>query len=148
MVKNFKPVINIECIGLYQFDVSNKLKHVIKNYTGKMKHFLLILCIGGFSCTKKIIQTATIPNCIQQKIETFKSQSKGNPPQSIIQYIYHKKRVFYIPPQCCDQYSEVYDDNCNLIGHPGGGITGRGDGNPVNFFKDATDSVTIWNDDR
>ncbi|HEY5408125.1 MAG TPA: hypothetical protein VIJ92_13605 [Ginsengibacter sp.] len=113
-----------------------------------MKRFLLISLAGFFSCTKNIIQTTGVPLCIQQKIEVFKSEPKGNPPQSIIQYTYHKKRVFYIPAQCCDQYSQVFDENCNLISHPDGRITGRGDGNPVNFFKDATDSITIWRDER
>ena len=113
-----------------------------------MRYSLLILCVSMFSCTKNIIQTTGVPSCVQQKIETFKSEPKGNPPQSIIQYTYHKKRVFYIPAQCCDQYSLVLDENCNVIGHPDGGVAGGGDGKPVNFFKDATDSVTIWKDDR
>ena len=111
-----------------------------------MRYSLLILSVSVFSCTKNILQTT--PSCIQQKVNTFKNEPKGNPPQSIIQYTYHKKKVFYIPPQCCDQYSDVYDENCNLIGHPDGGFTGKGDGTPVNFFKDATDAKVIWKDDR
>ena len=117
-------------------------KLILKN----MKYLFLILCIGIFSCTKNILQTA--PLCIQQKIGTFKSEPKGNPPQSVIQYIYHDKKVFYIPAQCCDQYSNVFDDKCNLLGHPDGGITGRGDGTLVNFFEDARDAKIIWKDNR
>ena len=111
-----------------------------------MRYSLLILCVSMFSCTKNILQTA--PLCIQQKIGTFKSEPKGNPPQSVIQYIYHDKKVFYIPAQCCDQYSNVFDDKCNLLGHPDGGFTGQGDGMPVNFFEDARDSKIIWKDNR
>lgn len=111
-----------------------------------MKYLFLILSATFFSCTKNVLQTT--PSCILQMINTFKNEPKGNPPQSIIQYTYHKKIVFYIPPQCCDQYSEVFDENCNLIGHPDGGITGGGDGRPANFFKDATNAKIIWKDDR
>lgn len=100
-----------------------------------MKYSILILVLASFSCSKHILQTKELPLCIQKKIEFFKSELKGNPQRSIIQYTYHKKRVFYIPAQCCDQYSEAFDENCNLIGHPDGGITGRGDGDPANFLK-------------
>lgn len=113
-----------------------------------MKYSILILVLSSFSCSKHVLQTTGVLSCIQQKIETFKNEPKGNPAQSIIQYTYHKKRVFYIPAQCCDQYSQVFDENCNLIGHPDGGIAGGGDGKPVNFFKEATDPVIIWRDDR
>ena len=30
--------------------------------------------------------------------------------------------------ECCDQFSDLLDSEGNLIGHPDGGITGRGDG--------------------
>ena len=30
--------------------------------------------------------------------------------------------------ECRDQFSDLLDANGNLIGHPDGGITGRGDG--------------------
>ena len=30
--------------------------------------------------------------------------------------------------ESCDQFSDLLDANGNLIGHPDGGITGRGDG--------------------
>ena len=113
-----------------------------------MKYSILVLVLVSFSCSKHVLQTKGMPLCIQQKIETFKSEPKGNPPQAIIQYTYHKKTVFYVPPQCCDQYSDLFDENCNLIGHPDGGITEGGDGNPANFFNDATDSITIWRDNR
>ncbi len=111
-----------------------------------MKYLLLILCAGIFSCSKNIVQTA--PLCIRQKIETFKKEPKGNPPQSVVQYIHHNKKVFYIPPQCCDQYSDLFDDNCNLIGHPDGGFTGKGDGTLPDFFDDAKDAKIIWKDNR
>ena len=111
-----------------------------------MKYLLLIIWVSFLSCSKNIIKTA--PLCIQQKIKIFKSEPKGNPPQSVIQYIYHDKKVFYIPPQCCDQYSSLFDENCNLLGHPDGGFTGKGDGTLLNFSEEAKDPKIIWKDNR
>jgi hypothetical protein len=111
-----------------------------------MKYLFLLLSLCIFSCSKNILLTA--PQCIQQQINTFKSEPKGNPPQSVVQYIYHDKKVFYIPPQCCDQYSSLLDDNCNLIGHPDGGFTGKGDGTLLDFSAEAKDAKVIWKDNR
>lgn len=111
-----------------------------------MKYFFMFFCLGFFACTKNVLQTQ--PNCIIQKINGFKNEPKGNPPQSVIQYFYKGQKVFYIPAQCCDQYSDLLDDNCNLLGHPDGGFAGKGDGTLVNFFEEATNAKTIWKDDR
>lgn len=111
----------------------------------KANRHLIILSLFFLSCKKISIE---IPVCIQNKIEFFKSLPKGNPPQRIIQYTYNGKKVFYIPPQCCDQYSDLFDDNCNLLGHPDGGFTGRGDGTMLNFFTEAKDAIELWKDDR
>ncbi len=112
-----------------------------------MKIFFFILFPTMlFSCTKNVLQTG--PSCIQEKINIFKTLPKGNPPRSIIEYTYKDKKVFYIPPQCCDAYSDLFDENCQLLGHPDGGITGRGDGTIPNFSTEAKDPKVIWKDDR
>jgi hypothetical protein len=36
--------------------------------------------------------------------------------------------VYYVVMECCDQFSDLLDADGELIGHPDGGITGRGDG--------------------
>lgn len=111
---------------------------------------LLTICLFLGSCKKTELRTLSsdIPECIREKIEIFKSQPKGNPPRSITEYNYKKKRVFYIPSQCCDQYSDVFDDNCNLLGHPDGGFSGSGDGSLADFFTEAKDPKLIWKDNR
>jgi hypothetical protein len=112
-----------------------------------MKHIILILLtIILFSCTKNVLQTG--PSCIQEKINIFKTLPKGNPPRSIIEYTYKGKKVFYVPAQCCDQFSDLFDESCNLLGHPDGGITGKGDGKFPDFSTEAKDPKVIWKDDR
>ena len=107
---------------------------------------LLFMFLLLSSCEKTHLEN--VPACIEDKIDHFKMLPKGNPPRSIVEYTYNGKRVFYVPPQCCDQYSDLYDENCNLIGHPDGGFTGKGDGKLPNFFTDAKDPKLIWKDDR
>tara|TARA_B100000809_G_scaffold230761_1_gene245419 strand:+ start:435 stop:590 length:156 start_codon:yes stop_codon:yes gene_type:complete len=45
--------------------------------------------------------------------------------------------------ECCDQFSDLLDAEGNLIGHPDGGITGRGDGFTV-FSLENLKGEEIW----
>ena len=45
--------------------------------------------------------------------------------------------------ECCDQFSDLLDAEGNLIGHPDGGITGRGDGFTV-FSLENLKGKEIW----
>ena len=89
-----------------------------------------------------------LPKCVQALIVKFLEEEKQNPPRKIIRYQYKNKTVYYVPPICCDQYSDLYDANCNLMGHPDGGITGKGDGKFSDFFKLATNENVVWKDKR
>ena len=109
---------------------------------------ILALSIVFAGCTKDCSKPSQYPQCILDKIEQLKSQPKGNPAYRVYQYSYNGKKVYYFPPQCCDQFSDLYDANCNLLCHPDGGIAGGGDGNCSNFFSTRTDEVLIWQDNR
>ncbi|MBI4297681.1 MAG: hypothetical protein HY676_04040 [Chloroflexi bacterium] len=71
-----------------------------------------------------------------------------NPPASIIQYEYKDQVVYYVPPRCCDIFSDLYDANGNLLGHPDGGITGRGDGKFPDFLQERKGELVVWQDER
>lgn len=81
-------------------------------------------------------------------ITKMQSEPVGNPPQSIIQYEYKGKIVYYVPPQCCDQFSVLYDMDGNVMGFPDGGITGTGDGKFPDFVQVRTNEKLIWKDSR
>lgn len=85
-----------------------------------------------------------VPGCIQQKIEVFKKKEKHEQPQNIIEYVYKGKKVYYITMPCCDFFNELYDANCNLLGHPDGGITGQGDGKLPDFNEKKSKEKIIW----
>jgi hypothetical protein len=129
-----------------------------------MKHIILIICVVAASCcsTKKSVNEPpkkettevqnpllkSIPLCIRQMIEKFKSEEKQNPPRKIMSYTYRDKTVYYVTAPCCDFYSDLYDDNCKLLGHPDGGITGKGDGKLPDFEKARSNENLIWEDKR
>lgn len=109
------------------------------------------------SCSKKSnttnnpagrVSSDSIPLCINNLIDSFKMENIQNPPRKVYSYTYKSNTVFYIPSICCDQYSTLYDDNCNIIGHPDGGFSGRGDGSIPDFFTVSTNETLIWKDDR
>lgn len=85
-----------------------------------------------------------IPNLINH----FKSQEVGNPPQSILEYEYNGETVYYIPPQCCDQFSVLLSCDSTYICAPDGGIHAMGDRQCPDFMEKATFKRVVWQDDR
>jgi hypothetical protein len=92
--------------------------------------------------------TAVYPECIKRLISKFAAETPQNPRRKVISYTYKNSTVFYVPAVCCDNYSDLYDNACNLIGHPDGGFTGRGDGKIVDFAKQASNEKLLWEDRR
>ena len=101
------------------------------------------------SITEKDFESDTnLPLCIKKLIRQFKQEEKKNPPRAVYSYTYNGKLVFYVPAICCDFFSDLYDDKCNLIAHPDGGFTGRGDGKAPDFIQARTGEKLIWKDLR
>jgi hypothetical protein len=115
-----------------------------------MKSILFTLVIFLTIAAKKCKggKENSIPVCIQQKVDQIKKEPKWNPPAEVHEYSYNGKRVFYFNSNCCDQYNIVYDENCNIVCAPGGGITGKGDGKCSDFNVNAKEVRLIWKDDR
>lgn len=114
-----------------------------------MKYFLLVLIIPAIMnsrCGKQ--KPDAIPVCIQQKIEAIKAEPKWNPPAEVDEYLYNGKHVFLFSSNCCDQYNILYDENCEVICAPSGGLTGKGDGKCADFAESAKHVKLIWKDER
>lgn len=92
--------------------------------------------------------TLLYPNCIKELISKFAGEEPKNPRRKITSYQYKNATVYYVPAVCCDNYSDLYDSQCGLIGHPDGGFTGRGDGKIVDFANHASHQTLIWEDKR
>lgn len=136
-----------------------------------MKNTFLLLCIVAASCcgTKKSLDTSAgnaapgmettktekekvtaenVPACLLEMISGFTKEEKQNPPRKIYSYTYKGKTVYYVTPPCCDFFSDLYDSDCKLMGHPDGGITGRGDGKFPDFEKEKSNEKIVWKDKR
>lgn len=107
----------------------------------------LLLVTNLYSCSSLTAQQET-SSCILEKIATFKKQPLANPPIGVYQYSFHGNLVYYVSAPCCDQYTTLYDENCNIICRPSGGITGKGDGMCPDFFEKRINEKVIWQDDR
>ncbi|MEZ5522694.1 MAG: hypothetical protein R3F08_14625 [Dokdonella sp.] len=81
-------------------------------------------------------------------IAHFEAEPVANPPHRIVQYRYHDKTVYYVPPSCCDRPSTLYDESGEVVCSPDGGFTGRGDGRCTDFAAKRSDEVLIWSDPR
>ena len=110
---------------------------------------LLVLCNACATSSKQaVLSQAGDPACIGQMIKKFETEVKQNPPRSIYIYRYREQLVYYVPALCCDQFSDLYDSSCNLLGHPDGGFSGKGDGNYPDFDKTRTGEKLVWKDSR
>lgn len=89
-----------------------------------------------------------IPACIQEKIEEIKNAPVANPPITIYQYSYNGEKVYHISAPCCDRYSTLYNVECEVVCHPDGGITGKGDGKCTDFYEKSINKILIWKDNR
>lgn len=105
---------------------------------------LILLLFNYGSCNKALL----VPDCIVEKIKTIKAQPKWNPPAQVDEYLFNGRKVYLFSADCCDQYAELYDENCKLLCAPSGGITGKGDGNCPDFSTQAKHIRLIWKDDR
>lgn len=89
-----------------------------------------------------------VPSCINDKIRQMEQEPVRNPPGSVTQFRYNGQTVYYITADCCDQYNELYDSNCNLLCAPDGGFTGHGDGRCADFHSRKSNEKLIWRDSR
>ena len=94
------------------------------------------------------IATDDVPDWLATLIRRLKDAPVANPPASVTLYGYRGHPVYFVPQRCCDIFSDLYNAEGEIIGHPDGGITGRGDGRVPDFFQERTNEELIWADER
>ena len=108
-------------------------------------HTIQVSDVVGFEQTEEVVvPTPGIPQWLTDLIQRLKHEPVANPPASITQYHYEGQTVFFVPQRCCDIFSDLYDADGNIIGHPDGGITGQGDGRAPDFFEERSNEQLIW----
>lgn len=108
--------------------------------------FSLLLILSLNACQKPDL-AVDVPNCIENKIKSIQNNPVSNPPKEVWLWEYNGVKYYYFTAACCDQFSELYDADCNLLCAPDGGFTGAGDGNCVPGIQSATKTL-IWKDPR
>jgi len=108
------------------------------------KIFFLIFVVAVCSSFQKKKAKDGLPHCIKKKIELFKKMEKHEQPQNVTEYEYRGKKVYYVNMPCCDFFNELYDSDCNLLGHPDGGFTGKGDGKLPDFNAEKKKEKIVW----
>jgi hypothetical protein len=88
------------------------------------------------------------PEWVRTMIARFEAAPVANPPHRIVRYRYRDQIVFYVPPSCCDQPGQLYDDHGNVLCAPDGGMTGRGDGQCADFHALRSEETLVWRDSR
>ena len=94
------------------------------------------------------IVSAALPSWLAQMLGDLESQPPANPPLTITRYQYRGQAVYYQTASCCDIFSNLYNEEGELIAHPDGGITGRGDGRLPDFFQERGQEILVWMDAR
>ena len=115
------------------------------------KHTIEVKDVVGFTETMDVVvptPTSEIPDWLTSLIKRLENEPIANPPASITRYEYNGQTVYFIPQRCCDIFSDLYDSDGNIIGHPDGGITGKGDGRAPDFMELRRNESVIWRDQR
>lgn len=113
---------------------------------------LLLACVlmfGFGDCSNSpVAGSGSNPAWVDQLIKEFKAAPVGNPPRAIYKYDYQGTTVYYLPAQCCDQLSTLYDADGKVLCAPDGGLTGHGDGKCSDFFQARANEAVVWKDAR
>ncbi|MBT97782.1 MAG: hypothetical protein CL902_04035 [Dehalococcoidia bacterium] len=92
---------------------------------------------------EQVADNGSEPEWLAEWLTNLQALEVDNPPMSITRYENQGEVVYYVVNQCCDQYSDLLDAEGNLIGHPDGGVTGRGDGVTV-FDPTGLKGEEVW----
>lgn len=105
-----------------------------------MRLICAIILLVIFSCNKLDVPKDT-PRCIKKLI---RNEMKGCL-SKVYKYYYNNQVVYLFEPENCpDELYYLYDEDCNLICSPDGGLSGLGDGTCPDFYQSAINQELIW----
>jgi hypothetical protein len=111
------------------------------------RNLIILFVFAGmsfFACNPLgILEPRTVPRCIENMLDQTDPQTKA-PIIGLARYELEGKYYFELMPECCDQFTSLYDEDCNFVCHPGGGITGRGDGQCPDWVENLSNRKTLW----
>jgi hypothetical protein len=93
-------------------------------------------------------QETVTPAWLNALVNELNSKPVKDSPESISQYLYKGKVVYYFAPACCGNMSNLYDEEKKFICSPDGGSNGKGDGKCPGFVSDRKNGTLIWEENR
>jgi hypothetical protein len=114
-----------------------------------LRIILISLSFFGFatiSCQNLDLEME-VSNCIEIKIREIKRGAVQNPHAEVWEWKVDGKTYYYFTSDCCDQFNYLYDEKCNIVCAPDGGITGQGDGKCPEF-SGSIEKKLVWKDNR
>jgi len=118
----------------------------MKKITSTIKAFAVVICSIFISCEDSDLAIEA-PTCIKSKIENIATNEVSSPPTKVWKWEADGNTYYYITSDCCDQYNYLYNEHCELVCAPDGGIIGTGDGNCPTFTSEIVKTL-IWEDQR
>jgi uncharacterized protein DUF6970 len=113
---------------------NNGIKRNILIMKTIMTIFIGILFMLG-SCSK------TPGTCIYKEIE----KEKNNCLDKVYEYEFNGETVYlFVPAGCPDAMYILYNENCDFVCSPSGGLSGNGDGRCLEFYNKAVNEKLIW----
>jgi len=112
----------------------------IKNNLSTILFILITVFI--YSCDKSDDnpqENSEIPECIQTMLDVDDLNYV-----SLSSFEWNGEVYYYFYSQCCDFYNDLYDEDCNYVCSPDGGIHGGGDGQCPNFRQESCCEVVLW----
>lgn len=103
---------------------------------------ILLLCLSLFiaSCEKIDVPKGT-PKCIKKKIKEENDKCLDK----VYEYTYKGETVYlFVPANCPDYLYYLYNEKCELICSPAGGVSGNGDGKCTDFYQQASNMKLIY----
>lgn len=112
---------------------------------------LILVGLALEACEKPEV----VPSCIQYMLPhdgEFTAAANDFvadpiPPRDIVAVYRFEdgKDVYYeVELGCCDQFTELYNQDCELVCFPRGGITGGGAGDCPSWVDELGEGVLIW----
>jgi hypothetical protein len=120
------------------------MKHPMRITPAYLPCLLAILLTATSAC-KKLDLEEDVPACIETKIGDIQQQDTYNPPAEVWRWEVDGQSYYYFTSDCCDQFNMLYNEDCDFVCAPDGGITGNGDGNCPQWTSEPVRTL-VWRD--
>jgi predicted small lipoprotein YifL len=109
---------------------------------------MLGTALAACGASGPVSRPTPVPAAVSTLIQQLETQPPADPPLYVASYEYRGQVVYYVPPRCCDIFSDLYSASGDLLCHPDGGLAGHGDGRCSDFLRQRKNETIIWRDRR